>query len=143
MGIGGTELLIILVAMLVVLGPERTTLYARKIGKWLRILKVYLSSLTEELRETVVEPLQEMQEPLKEITKPFEDLTKELNDSVDDISKPFEDVSKDVNKSFRDLEHAMKDTPEKKTPEHDASQEAPRKDLADTLEMAEFVEDAE
>ena len=62
---------------------------------------------------------------------------------MDDISKPFEDVSKDVNKSFRDLEHAMKDTPEKKTPEHDASQEAPRKDLADTLEMAEFVEDAE
>ena len=84
-----------------------------------------------------------MQEPLKEITKPFEDLTRELSDSVDDISKPFEDVSKDVNKSFRDLEHAVKDTPEKKTTEQDASLEAPRKDLADTLEMAEFIEDAE
>ncbi len=143
MGIGGTELLIILVAMLVILGPEKTTLYARRIGKWLRVLKVYLSSMTEELRETVVEPLQDMQEPLKEITKPLEDFTRELTDSVDDISKPFEDVSKDVDKSFRDLGQAMKDTPEKKTPEHDASQEAPRKDLADTLEMAEFVEDAE
>lgn len=137
MKIGGTELLIIFVVMLVVLGPERTTLYARKIGRWLRILKVYLSSMTEDLRETVIEPLSEIQEPLKEISKPFEDLTKDLTESMNEISRPFEDASTDMNRSIRDIEHAVKDASE------GASRQAPRKEPEETLEMAEFVEEAE
>lgn len=74
MKIGSMELIVVLIVLLVVLGPKQTVLYARKLGKLLRVLKVYLGSLMGELQETVVEPLQEMNEPLKEMVKPLEDL---------------------------------------------------------------------
>lgn len=141
MNIGGTELLIIFAVMFVVLGPERTMLYARKIGKWLKIMKVYLSSMTEDLRETVVEPLQQMQEPLKEITKPFEELTHDLTKTVDSVSKPLEEASQGINRSFRDIDNAVKNASEVKPSEHNPDREAPQEHPEETLEMAEFVEE--
>ena len=93
MKLGGAELLVIFLVMFFVLGPEKTALYARKVGKWLRVLKVYVSSMTDDLKETVVEPLQQMQEPLREITRPFEDLTKDVGESMGEISKSMEDIS--------------------------------------------------
>lgn len=141
MNIGGTELLIIFAVMLVVLGPERTMLYARKIGKWLKIMKVYLSSMTEDLRETVVEPLQQMQEPLKEITKPFEELTHDLTKTVDSISKPLEEASQGINRSFRDIDNAVKNASEVKSSEQNPDREAPQEHPEEILEMAEFVEE--
>ena len=141
MNIGGTELLIIFAVMFVVLGPERTMLYARKIGKWLKIMKVYLSSMTEDLRETVVEPLQQMQEPLKEITKPFEELTHDLTKTVDSVSKPLEEASQGINRSFRDIDNAVKNASEVKPSGQNPDRDAPQEHPEETLEMAEFVEE--
>ena len=141
MNIGGTELLIIFAVMFVVLGPERTMLYARKIGKWLKIMKVYLSSMTEDLRETVAEPLQQMQEPLKEITKPFEELTHDLTKTVDSVSKPLEEASQGINRSFRDIINAVKNASEVKPSEQNPDREAPQEHPEEILEMAEFVEE--
>lgn len=103
MKIGGLELIVVLVILILVVGPERTIIYARKAGKWLRVLRVYLGSMTEELRETVVEPLQELQEPLREITQPFNELSKEVTGTVNEISKPFEDTVNDVKRSTNEL----------------------------------------
>ncbi|MCD7750445.1 MAG: hypothetical protein LUI10_01665 [Lachnospiraceae bacterium] len=103
MKIGGLELIVVLVILILVVGPERTIIYARKAGKWLRVLRVYLGSMTGELRETVVEPLQELQEPLREITQPFNELSKEVTGTVNEISKPFEDTVNDVKRSTNEL----------------------------------------
>ena len=135
MQIGGTELLVIFLVILVVWGPERTTLYARKLGKWLRVAKVYVSSMTEELKETVAEPLSEIQEPLKQITKPLETLTSEITDTMNDVSKPLADVSRDVRRSVDGIRDAAVQAGEK------PAGKEPQQEDPDTLEMAEFLEE--
>lgn len=50
LGIGGNELIIILVLAAVILGPERLARAAREIGKFVRNAKAYFSSLSSELK---------------------------------------------------------------------------------------------
>ena len=50
LGIGGNELIIILVLAAVILGPERLARDAREIGKFVRNAKAYFSSLSSELK---------------------------------------------------------------------------------------------
>jgi sec-independent protein translocase protein TatB len=108
MEIGTMELLVILLVAFLVLGPERTLIYARKMGKWLRTLKIYVNSFTDDLKETVIDPLQELQEPLKEMTRPLGDLTKTFGDSVNEMKvtladKPANpDVKHEADKSGAD-----------------------------------------
>ena len=135
MQIRGTELLVVFLVMLVVLGPERTTLYARKLGKWLRVAKIYVSSMTEELKETVTEPLAEMQEPLKQITKPLETLTDEITSNVRDVSRPLTEVSQEVRRSLDGTPDTGRNQGE--PPETQTS----RTENPDALEMAEYVEE--
>ena len=101
MKLGGAELLVILLVAFFVLGPDRTVRYARKTGKWLRVLKMYISSMTEDLKETVVEPLEELQEPLQEIWKPAGQLAKELGDSVDGVSEAVQAASQPAARRVR------------------------------------------
>ncbi len=49
-GVGGNELLIILVLAAIVLGPERLARLARELGKFVRNVKAYFSSLSGELK---------------------------------------------------------------------------------------------
>ncbi len=124
MGIGTMELVVMLVVAFLVLGPERMVTYARKLGRFLRIVKIYLGSMTEDLRETVIEPLEELQEPLKEMTKPLTDLTKETEATVSGIKRT---INKDASTA-------------KKTAEiTDNSAETEAED--EELEMAELVEE--
>ena len=50
LGIGGNELIVILVLAAVILGPERLARAAREIGKFVRNAKAYFSSLSSELK---------------------------------------------------------------------------------------------
>lgn len=50
LGIGGNELIIILVLAAIVLGPERLARSARELGKFIRNVKAYFSSLSGELK---------------------------------------------------------------------------------------------
>ncbi|MCD8068131.1 MAG: hypothetical protein LUE87_04440 [Lachnospiraceae bacterium] len=157
MRIGGLELIVVLVIAILVIGPERTIILARKAGKWMRVLRVYLGSMTEELRETVVEPLQELQEPLREITQPFNELSKEVTGTVNEISKPFEDTVKDVQRSTNELRGiTSKNLSGKKkpdssdnTPSAEMETEAPPVDesveepMEEELEMAQVIEDGQ
>ena len=83
--IGTFELVVILLVAFLVLGPEKTLAYARKIGKGLRTLKVYVNSFTEDIRENVTEPLTELTQPLAEITKPLEDVTKLVQEPLQEL----------------------------------------------------------
>lgn len=136
MKLGGAELLVIVLVMVFVLGPERTVLYARKAGKWLRVLKVYLSSMTEDLRETVIEPLQEIQEPLKAMAKPIDELTEAVAASAEGISDSLEKASQDIGRSIPAAGRNARD------PGAVPETETAGTGCADTLEMAEFMDDA-
>ena len=49
-GIGGSELVVILILAGVILGPERLARSAREIGKFVKNVKAYFSSLSSELK---------------------------------------------------------------------------------------------
>lgn len=67
-GIGGNELIVIILLAAIVLGPERLARSAREIGKFVRNLRSYFSSLSSELKAEL--------DVLDEIQKTTEDLTK-------------------------------------------------------------------
>ncbi len=67
-GIGGSELLVILLLAGIVLGPERLARSAREIGKLVRNVKAYISSLTGELK-VELDILEDLQKAKKDILK--------------------------------------------------------------------------
>ncbi len=67
-GIGGNELIVILLLAAIVLGPERLARSAREIGKFVRNTKAYLSSLSSELKAEL-DVLDDLQKVKKDLTK--------------------------------------------------------------------------
>jgi sec-independent protein translocase protein TatB len=68
LGIGGNELIVIILLAAIVLGPERIARSAREIGKFVRNVKSYFSSLSSELKAEL--------DVLDEIDKVKKDLSK-------------------------------------------------------------------
>ncbi|MEW6717361.1 MAG: Sec-independent protein translocase protein TatB [Chloroflexota bacterium] len=52
-GIGTNELVVILLLTVIVLGPERLAKTAREIGKFIRNVKAYFTSLSDELKTEI------------------------------------------------------------------------------------------
>lgn len=95
MKIGTLELVVILVVALLVIGPNKLPEYARKFGQALKEFKKASDSITKEIKENIVEPLDEVQKPLKEAVAPLTEVEKEIQsnirevtDSVNSIGKP-------------------------------------------------------
>ena len=61
MRIGTSELVVIFIVALLVLGPDKVPKYAKKAGKFLSSIKVYADKLSEDINESIVEPLKEVQ----------------------------------------------------------------------------------
>ena len=107
MKIGTMELAVILLVAFLVLGPEQTARYTKKLGKALRTLRNYMNSFTEEITESVEEPLQDLREPLEELKKPFKELQKPLEDSVSAVRKPVNELEQAVRRSDTKLKAAL------------------------------------
>ncbi|HSJ89629.1 MAG TPA: Sec-independent protein translocase protein TatB [Anaerolineales bacterium] len=67
-GIGGSELLVILILAGVILGPERLARSAREIGKFVKNVKAYFSSLSSELKAEL-DVLDDLDKLKKELSK--------------------------------------------------------------------------
>ena len=67
-GIGGNELLVIIILAAIVLGPERLVRSAREIGKFVRNVKSYFTSLSSELKAEL-DVLDGMQKVKKDLLK--------------------------------------------------------------------------
>ncbi len=67
-GIGGNELIVIILLAAIVLGPERLARSAREIGKFVKNMKAYFSSLSTELKAEL-DVLDEIQKTTKDLTK--------------------------------------------------------------------------
>lgn len=101
MKIGTLELVVIAIVALLVIGPNKLPEYARKLGQAMREFKKASDSLTKEIKENIVEPLDEVQKPLKEAVDPISEMEKEIKgsfkevtDSVSSIGKPQKAASK-------------------------------------------------
>ena len=68
LGIGGNELIVILLLAAIVLGPERLARTAREMGKFIRNVKSYFTSLSSELKSEL-DVLDDLEKIKKDITK--------------------------------------------------------------------------
>jgi len=67
-GIGGSELVVILLLAGIILGPERLARSAREIGKFVKNVKDYFSTLSGELKAEL-DVLDELQKVKKDLIK--------------------------------------------------------------------------
>lgn len=110
MGIGTSELLLILVVALLVLGPEKMPIYAKKAGKALNTLKSYAGKLTEDINENIIEPIEEAQKPLKSIAEPLTNIAKDIGKPMEDIKSSFDNIGKPTSKaSIEDVSSEVKE----------------------------------
>ncbi len=94
MQIGIAELMIVFLVALFAVGPDRLPAYAKKLGEAVSQFKKYSEEATREIKESVVEPLEEAQAPLREAAKPLEDLDKAVRGDVKEIKDSFAGIGK-------------------------------------------------
>ena len=88
------ELLVVFIVALVAIGPDRLPEYARKLGVALREFRKVSADMTKEVRENVIEPLEEAQRPLREAVEPLETLDREVREDLKGLEKDLKDIGK-------------------------------------------------
>jgi Tat protein translocase TatB subunit len=68
LGIGSSELIVIVLLATIVLGPERMLRAAREIGKLVKNIRAYTSSLSDELKAEL-DVLDDLEKIKKDLTK--------------------------------------------------------------------------
>lgn len=87
MKLGFGELLIIFVVILFIVGPDKIPSFAKKIGEGLKAFKNATSDVTKELKENVVDPLNEASAPLREAMEPLAEMKNEIDKNVTDLKR--------------------------------------------------------
>ena len=128
MKIGAMELIVIFIVALLVIGPDKLPQYAKKFGAALREFRKASSDVTKEIRESVIDPLEDAQKPLREAMEPLEDISKGLKDELSGVEK--------------DLKNIGKSKPQEKKPDDKAEEEpaAPAAEAADVTPAGETKE---
>lgn len=95
MRIGMTELIVVFVIALFVIGPDKLPAYTKKLGEALAQFRKYSQEATKEIKENIVEPLEEAQKPLREAVEPLKELDREVKDNVKDVQASFAGIGKE------------------------------------------------
>ena len=99
MKIGPLELVIVFIVALIVIGPNKLPEYAKKFGEAMREFKKASSVLTSEIKENIVEPLEEAQRPLREAMEPITELDKEIRGNIKEVTDSVDRKSTRLNSS--------------------------------------------
>lgn len=99
MKIGFTELLLIFIVALFALGPDKLPAFARKLGEALGQFRKYSEEATREIKESVIEPLEEVQKPIREAVEPLAETEKAVCANVKDLQDSVAGISKTQPKS--------------------------------------------
>ena len=94
MKIGITELVVIFIVALLVIGPDRLPACAQKLGQAVAQFRKYSAEATKEIKTSIVEPLEEAQKPLREAVQPLEELDRAVRADVKDLKTSFRDIGK-------------------------------------------------
>ena len=95
MKIGFLELLVVFVVALLVIGPDKLPVYARKFGNALREFRKASSDITQDIRESVVDPLEEAQRPLREAIEPLEKLDRDVRADLKGVETDLKNIGKE------------------------------------------------
>lgn len=106
--IGFSELLLVLVIGLVVLGPERLPVAVRTVAGWIRTLRAMAASVQSELSQEL--KLQELQDSLKKAEESgLKNLTPEIKASMDELKEAAESMKKSINSGLNPAEKAVEE----------------------------------
>ena len=94
MKIGFMELLVVFIVALLAIGPDKLPSFARKLGLALREFRKVSADMTKDVRENVIEPLEEAQRPIREAMEPLEDLNKEIRGDLRAVEKDLKNLGK-------------------------------------------------
>ena len=94
MKLGFWEIAVVVIVALLVIGPDKLPYYAKKLGVALREFRKVSEDMTKEVRESVIEPLEEIQKPIKEAVEPIEDLTKDIKKNITGMEKDLKNIGK-------------------------------------------------
>ena len=110
LGIG--EILMIIIVILFVVGPDKIPEFAKKFGEGLKAFRKATSGVTQEIRENVIEPLNEAAAPLKEAMEPINEMRNDLTSFANDIQKDMQGLTDDLNKEVKGLSDDLNRTGE-------------------------------
>ena len=106
--IGFSELLLVLVIGLVVLGPERLPVAVRTVAGWIRTLRAMAASVQSELSQEL--KLQELQDSLKKAEESgLKNLTPEIKASMDELKEAAESMKQSINSGLNPADKAMEE----------------------------------
>ncbi|MCD8084476.1 MAG: twin-arginine translocase TatA/TatE family subunit [Clostridiales bacterium] len=113
MKIGFTELIVIFIVALFVIGPDQLPEFARKLGEGLATFRKYSSEATKDIKESIVEPLEEAQRPLREAMAPVEELKQEVEGNIKEVKASISGIGKPKKESGSGTADAQKREDEK------------------------------
>ena len=94
MKIGFMELVVIFIVALIAIGPDRLPSFAQKLGKALQEFRKASADVTKDVRENVIEPLEEAQRPIREAMEPLEELDREVRGNLRDMERELKNIGK-------------------------------------------------
>ncbi len=112
--IGFSELLLVFVIGLVVLGPERLPVAVRTVAGWIRTLRSMAASVQNELNQEF--KLQELQDSLKKAEEAgLKNLSPEIKSSIDDLKEAASSMKRSIHENLSPSDQAIADATEGNT----------------------------
>jgi len=112
--IGFSELLLVFVIGLVVLGPERLPGAVRTVAGWIRTLRTRAASVQNELNQEL--KLQELQDSLKKAEEAgLKNLSPEIKSSIDDLKEAASSMKRSIHENLSPADQAVADATEGNT----------------------------
>jgi len=106
--IGFSELLLVLVIGLVVLGPERLPVAVRTVAGWIRTLRAMAASVQNELTQEL--KLQELQDSLKKAEEAgLKNISPEIKASMDELKEAAELMQRSIKKESDEVTASVKE----------------------------------
>lgn len=125
MKIGTLELVVIFIVALLVIGPNKLPEYARKLGQAMKEFKKVSEAVTKEIKENIVEPLDEVQKPLKEAVAPITEMEQEIRGSIKEVTDSVNGIGKPrkAEEAKAAPQPAAEETPAEEIPAEEPAQE--------------------
>ena len=92
MKIGFLELVLVFVVALLAIGPDKLPSFAQKLGAALREFRKATADMSKDVRENVIEPLEEAQWPIRDAIEPLAELDREVRQDIQSIEKGFKNI---------------------------------------------------
>ena len=116
--LGGAELMLVLLVILIFFGPKKIPELASSFGKGLRKFREAKAGMEEQFRTAMKEPVDAMRDAQKNFNKDFADTRKgieeRMNNMLNDETKPMRDSGEAIRAQIQEAASAM-----------EASQQAP------------------